>query len=209
MIRSRCLEVSRQAPIKTAMPYNLDALYTWRFIMKKMLLVLLALLSFSLSAFAAVNINTATQAELESLDGIGPAKAQAIIDYRKANGNFKSVDDLNNVKGIGDKTMAKLKSNLSVSGTTTVPATTKTEKAAPATKATPATPATPAAAPAPAKVDDKAADKPQKADDKAAKDAEKKQKQMQKLRKKLKKTPQRLKKQRQPNQLLIKSDKSI
>ncbi len=51
--------------------------------MKKMLLALVTFLSFSLSAMAGVNINTATQAELESLDGIGPVKAQAIIDYRK------------------------------------------------------------------------------------------------------------------------------
>jgi competence protein ComEA len=51
--------------------------------MKKMLLALFVFLSFSISALAAVNINTATQAELESLNGIGPVKAQAIIDYRK------------------------------------------------------------------------------------------------------------------------------
>ena len=51
--------------------------------MKKMLLAFIAFLSFSLSAFAAVNINPATQAELETLDGVGPVKAQAIIDYRK------------------------------------------------------------------------------------------------------------------------------
>ena len=51
--------------------------------MKKLLLAIVTFLSFSLSAFAAVNINTATQAELETLDGVGPVKAQAIIDYRK------------------------------------------------------------------------------------------------------------------------------
>lgn len=51
--------------------------------MKKLLIALLASLAFSISAFAAVNLNTATQAELESLDGIGPVKAAAIIDYRK------------------------------------------------------------------------------------------------------------------------------
>lgn len=51
--------------------------------MKKILLAFVTFLSFSLSAMAGVNINTATQAELESLDGIGPVKAQAIIDYRK------------------------------------------------------------------------------------------------------------------------------
>jgi len=51
--------------------------------MKKIILTLVAFLSFSISAIAAVNINTATQAELESLQGVGPVKAQAIIDYRK------------------------------------------------------------------------------------------------------------------------------
>ena len=51
--------------------------------MKKMLFALFIFMSFSLNAFATVNLNTATQAELESLTGIGPVKALAIIDYRK------------------------------------------------------------------------------------------------------------------------------
>ena len=90
--------------------------------MKKLLLALLASMALSFSAFAAVNINTATQAELESLDGIGPVKAAAIIDYRKKNGGFKSVDELEKVDGVGPVTLANVKKDVAVSGTTSVPA---------------------------------------------------------------------------------------
>lgn len=59
-----------------------------------------------------VNINTATEAELVSLHGIGSSKAQAIILYREMFGNFNSVDDLAKVKGIGAKTIEKNRSRL-------------------------------------------------------------------------------------------------
>lgn len=67
-------------------------------------------------AFAAVNINTATPADLDGVKGIGPSKAQAIVDYRSKHGPFKSLDDLKNVKGFGEKSIAKLKAELTVSG---------------------------------------------------------------------------------------------
>lgn len=85
--------------------------------MKKLLLASILFFSYSAGTFAAVNLNTATVEQLEALNGIGPAKAQTIIDYRKKNGNFKTVDELNNVPGIGDKTLAKLKPEITVSGT--------------------------------------------------------------------------------------------
>jgi competence protein ComEA len=66
-------------------------------------------------AAAAVNLNTATKDELIALSGIGPAKAQAILDYRNANGGFKSVEELKDVKGIGAKRFEKLKAELTVS----------------------------------------------------------------------------------------------
>jgi len=101
--------------------------------MKKVILALIVFLSVSISAIAGVNINTATQAELESLPGIGPKKALAIIDYRKKNGNFKSVDDLNQVEGIGDATLESLRKDISIAGPTTAIAP-KAKKAAGSTK---------------------------------------------------------------------------
>jgi competence protein ComEA len=56
-----------------------------------------------------MDINTADKATLEQLPGIGPKTADAILAYRKTNGNFKSIDDLKNVKGIGEKTLEKIK----------------------------------------------------------------------------------------------------
>lgn len=78
----------------------------------KSVLVLAGLMA--LPAFAAVNINTATQSELEVIRGLGPAKAKAIIVYRDANGNFKNLDELDNVKGFGKASIEKLKEELSV-----------------------------------------------------------------------------------------------
>ena len=61
-----------------------------------------------------VNINTATEEVLTSVKGIGPKQAQAIIAYREEHGSFKSVDDLNQVKGIGKKKLEKIKVFLTV-----------------------------------------------------------------------------------------------
>lgn len=81
--------------------------------LKKNMLVLLAGL-VALPAFAAVNINTATQSELEAVRGLGPAKAKAIIQYRETNGAFRSLDDLDKVKGFGKASIEKLSGELSV-----------------------------------------------------------------------------------------------
>lgn len=84
--------------------------------MKKILLATLCgCLCWTAMALAAVNINTATPQELAGLKGIGPAKAQAIVEYRGKNGPFKSVNDLVKVKGLGAKTVEKLGKEVTVS----------------------------------------------------------------------------------------------
>jgi competence protein ComEA len=87
--------------------------------MKKLLTLLLAIVAFIGMAFAAVNVNTASQSELESLAGVGPVKAKAIIDYRQKNGPFKSLEDLDKVPGIGKGTLDKMKNDITFSGPTT------------------------------------------------------------------------------------------
>ncbi len=61
-----------------------------------------------------INLNSASSAELQLLPGVGPAVAQRIIDHRAANGPFKRVEDLDNVKGIGPRTLEKLRELVSV-----------------------------------------------------------------------------------------------
>ncbi|HFI0126727.1 TPA: helix-hairpin-helix domain-containing protein [Streptococcus suis] len=61
-----------------------------------------------------VNLNTATEADLQTISGIGAKRAADIIAYREANGGFKLVDELNNVSGIGDKTMESIRPYVTV-----------------------------------------------------------------------------------------------
>jgi competence protein ComEA len=63
---------------------------------------------------APLNLNAATEAQLEALPGIGAATAARIVEYRKKNGGFKKVEDLMNVKGIGEKSFLKLKALIAV-----------------------------------------------------------------------------------------------
>ena len=59
-----------------------------------------------------ININTATFQELQTLRGIGPTMAQRIIEYRQTSGRFATVDDLTNVKGVGEKTLEKIRDSI-------------------------------------------------------------------------------------------------
>ena len=61
-----------------------------------------------------ININTATQTQLETLPGIGPSTADKIIQYRKENGNFKNIEDIKNVSGIGDSKYENIKDKICV-----------------------------------------------------------------------------------------------
>ena len=103
--------------------------------MKKLILALVMGLVLAGVAAAAVNINTASKEELTSLKGVGDKRAQEIIDYRKKNGDFKSVDDLEKVPGIGPGTMKQIRSQVSVTGKTTVDKPAEKAKAVEQTKA--------------------------------------------------------------------------
>src|ERR1044071_4571554 len=95
--------------------------------MKKLVLAFAIWLAALGIALAAVNVNTASKDELVSVKGIGEKRAQAIIDYRTKNGQFKAVDDLEKVPGIGPGLMKQIKPQVSVSGKTTI------DKSAPST----------------------------------------------------------------------------
>lgn len=99
------------------------------------LLTLLAL-SFGGAVFAAIDINSANEAQFETLPGIGPGKAKEIVADRNTNGPFRSIDDLGRVRGIGDKTLAGLRDHITVSAnpapSTNAPAGEARQTAAPA-----------------------------------------------------------------------------
>ena len=78
--------------------------------MKKLLLLLIFSFSF---LFAAVNINSASKEALMTLKGIGETTAEAIIEYRKEN-KFTKIEDIKNVKGIGDKKFESIKEDIEV-----------------------------------------------------------------------------------------------
>ena len=98
--------------------------------LKKLLMLFLA---FSLSmgaAFAATDVNTADEASLEAIKGLGPVKSKAIIDERTANGPFKNADDLaNRVKGLGTKSVGHLEeAGLTIGGSSAPPTGVKPSK---------------------------------------------------------------------------------
>jgi competence protein ComEA len=66
------------------------------------------------TASAPVNLNSATASQLQTLPGIGASTAQRILDYRQKNGGYKKIEELMNVKGIGEKSFLKLKPLITV-----------------------------------------------------------------------------------------------
>ncbi len=77
--------------------------------MKKLLIIIFSSLIFAGAANAVVNINTATQEELQTLPGITATRAEAIINYRSKAGAFRRVEDVKNVEGIDPTTMDMMK----------------------------------------------------------------------------------------------------
>jgi competence protein ComEA len=88
--------------------------------MRKLFIIISAPLIFASSVHAAVNINTATQQELQTVSGITSAKAKAIIDYRSKAGKFRTTEDLTKVEGISPRylNMKQLYKDVTVTGPT-------------------------------------------------------------------------------------------
>lgn len=86
--------------------------------MKKLLITLVTMLAFTGAAHAVVNINTATQAELQTLPGISSARAKAIIEYRTKAGAFRATDDLIKVDDSID--MRDLRKDVTITGPTLI-----------------------------------------------------------------------------------------
>ena len=66
------------------------------------------------AALTPVNLNSATAEQLEKLPGVGPATAKRILEYRQKNGGFKKIEELMNVRGIGEKTFLRMKPQLTL-----------------------------------------------------------------------------------------------
>jgi competence protein ComEA len=71
----------------------------------------------SATVASPINLNTASVAQLETLPGIGKSTAERILEYRQKNGSFKKVEDLMNVRGVGEKSFLKLKPLVTVTAT--------------------------------------------------------------------------------------------
>jgi competence protein ComEA len=71
------------------------------------------------SGVALLNLNTATVEQLDRLPGVGPKTAALIIEYRQKNGGFKKIEDLMNVRGIGEKSFLKIRALITVTAAKT------------------------------------------------------------------------------------------
>ena len=136
------------------------------FTMKKTVIAatLLACLSCAPAVFAEmVNINKADVATLDALDGIGAKKAEAIVAYRTEHGEFKTLDELKEVSGIGDKLFDKIKADISLTEGVSTASTTAADKSTDKADAKPTDKAEKAE-----KADAKSADKTDKVSEKSA-----------------------------------------
>jgi competence protein ComEA len=96
--------------------------YSMMLVRKGLWRVVLFLIAFSAPLYAAqgvINVNTATKEEFMMLPGIGEKTASAIVEYRQANGSFKTIDDMTKIKGFSKKKFDKLRPSLVLTGRNT------------------------------------------------------------------------------------------